>query len=117
MPSLVFLSFVENAFKHGVSYKKKSFIDIAAKRYITDKGETRMLWTCRNSNHKEKLRETGVNRASGVGLSNIRHRFDLLFGDNYTLNIIDGDKEFKVEMDIPVYTEDPNVYQTTIIRT
>ena len=109
IPPLVFISFVENAFKHGVDYKKESYIDLDTKKYVNDKGEHRLSWVCSNSKHSNKVRETGVNNASGVGLSNIRRRLDLLFGDNYTLNIIDGETEFKVEMDIPVYDEDPNI--------
>ena len=49
-----------------------------------------------------------MSEASGVGLTNIKSRLDLMFGDNYTLDITDGEDEFIVKMDIPVYTKDPN---------
>ena len=101
IPPLVFVSFVENAFKHGVSHNKKSYIDIKTERYIDDKGEERLKWVCRNSKHP-KNGDSKVSESSGVGIPNIRHRLDLLFGDNYTLDFDDAEKEFTVMMDIPV---------------
>ena len=108
LPPLIFISFVENAFKHGVSTTKPSFIEIKGKIYHGDDQESRLLWTCHNSKRHDNNNGAGkVSEASGVGLSNIRHRLDLMFGENYTLNITDGEKEFLVEMDIPVKTSDP----------
>ena len=49
VPPLIFISFVENAFKHGVSYNKESFIEVGAKRYTSENGEQRLNYTCRNS--------------------------------------------------------------------
>ena len=109
IPPLIFISFVENAFKHGVSYNKESFIEVGAKRYISDSGEQRLDYTCRNSKQPKKNGNgKKVSEASGVGLTNIKSRLDLMFGDNYTLDITDDDDEFIVKMDIPVYTKDPN---------
>lgn len=109
IPPLIFISFVENAFKHGVSYNKESFIEVRAKRYISDSGEQRLDYTCRNSKQPKKNGNgKKVSEASGVGLTNIKSRLDLMFGDNYTLDITDGEDEFIVKMDIPVYTKDPN---------
>lgn len=109
IPPLIFISFVENAFKHGVSYNKESFIEVGANRYTNDNGESRLYYTCRNSKQaKNKNSAKKVNEASGVGLTNIRSRLDLMFGNNYSLDINDGEDEFIVNMDIPVYTSDPN---------
>ncbi len=101
VPPLVFVSFVENAFKHGVSYNKASYIHIKAHRYTTDNGEDRLNWECRNSKHPKRAKSK-VTESSGVGLPNIRHRLDLLFGDNYSLDFNDGEKEYCVTMDIPL---------------
>ena len=110
LPPLIFISFVENAFKHGVSHNKESYIEIGANIYNDDNGNTRMLWTCvnskRTSNGDSSTKK--VSEASGIGLTNVRQRLDLMFGDNYTLDINDGTSEFQVKMDIPVYTSDPN---------
>ena len=111
IPPLIFISFVENAFKHGVSYNKESFIEVGANRYTSDSGEQRLSYYCRNSKQPKKNGNgKKVNEASGVGLSNIRSRLDLMFGDNYTLDITDGEEEFIVNMDIPVFTSDPNIH-------
>ena len=111
IPPLIFISFVENAFKHGVSYNKESFIEVGAKRYKSDSGEQRLSYYCRNSKQPKKNGNgKKVNEASGVGLSNIRSRLDLMFGDNYTLDITDGEEEFIVNMDIPIFTSDPNIH-------
>ncbi len=107
IPPLIFISFVENAFKHGVSYNKESFIDIDCKIYDGDDGKPRMYWTCHNSKHNSNSKKK-VDEASGIGLSNVRQRLDLMFGTNYTLNITDGENDFLVEMDIPVFTSDPS---------
>lgn len=106
IPPLIFISFVENAFKHGVSYNKESFIDIVCKIYDSDEGKPRMHWTCHNSKYNGNGKKK-VNEASGIGLTNVRQRLDLMFGTNYTLNITDGKDDFLVEMDIPVFTSDP----------
>lgn len=111
LPPLVFISFVENAFKHGASPTKPSFIKIGGSIYTGNDGGTRLLWTCCNSKRKENGNNK-VNEASGVGLSNIRRRLDLMFGDNYSLNINDDENEYLVEMDIPVMTSDPNTETT-----
>ncbi len=108
IPPLVFISFVENAFKHGVSYNKESYINVEANRYTSNSGEPRLHYTCRNSKQsKPKNSGNKASEASGVGLTNIKSRLDLMFGDNYTLDIDDGDKEFKVTLDIPVKTSEP----------
>ncbi len=111
IPPLIFISFVENAFKHGVSYNKESFIEVAAKRYTSEIGEQRLSYTCRNSKQpKPNGNGKKVSEASGVGLTNIKSRLDLMFGSNYTLDITDEDDEFIVNMDIPVFTSDPNIH-------
>lgn len=109
IPPLIFISFVENAFKHGVNYNKPSFITISSKIYTSDNGEPRLLYQCRNSKRTngETAASKKVSEASGVGLTNIRRRLDLLFGSNYTLDIDDGETEFLVKMDIPVKTSEP----------
>ena len=107
IPPLIFISFVENAFKHGVCHNKESFIEVTSHIYTSENGETRLLYTCRNSKHVKKDSAKAVNEASGVGLSNIKSRLDLMFANNYSLEITDGDKEYMIKMDIPVKTSGP----------
>ena len=101
VPPLIFVSFVENAFKHGVSYREESFIDISNKRYQDKHGRERLLWTCRNSKH-QKADATAISKQGGVGMVNVRQRLDLIYGDDYTLGINETDNSYEVILDIPL---------------
>ena len=91
VPPLMLISFVENAFKHGISYQHESFIDIKAE--INDK----LFFSCRNSKADKPNEEKG-----GVGLQNVKQRLNLLYDNNYTLNIQDGTDVYNVELTIPL---------------
>ena len=91
IPPMLLITFVENAFKHGVSYKDNSFITI--KLTCTDE---RLYFSCQNSKHPESTNEQG-----GVGLANVKKRLELLFGDNHHLDIHDEDNTYTVNLEIP----------------
>lgn len=103
IPPLLFISFVENAFKHGVSYQEESFIDVASERYKNGKGQQRLRWTCRNSKHA-KAQGNETPRQGGVGMKNVRQRLDILYGRDYTLDIRETETTFEVTLDIPLET-------------
>ncbi len=94
VPPLLFISFVENAFKHGVSYQKESFIEI--EESLSD-DISQLHFSCRNSNHGASTLEYG-----GVGLSNVRQRLKLLYGEDYTLEIDNDPKVYTVRLTIPL---------------
>jgi len=93
IPPLLFTSFVENAFKHGISYKDTSFINITFS-YL----EECLIFKISNSNHHLKNEEVD----SGIGIENSRKRLDLIYGDKYSLIIEDKKNEFSVHLSIPV---------------
>lgn len=97
---LLFISFVENAFKHGVSYQDESFIEIESKNY-SENNKERLLWICRNSKHSNK-QSSNMPRQGGVGMTNIRQRLNLIYGNDYKLNINETDKTYEVMLDIPL---------------
>ncbi len=101
VPPLVFISFVENAFKHGVSYQEPSFIHIEGKRYEDKHYGKRLLWTCKNSKHK-KIEQTAIPKQGGVGMENIRQRLDLIYGNKYTLGVNETENTYEVILDIPL---------------
>ena len=101
IPPLLFISFVENAFKHGVSYQQPSCIEITGKRYKDKQEHNRLLWSCRNSKH-QKQQQTTVPQQGGVGMANVRQRLDIIFGNNYTLNVNETDNTYEVTLDIPM---------------
>ena len=92
VPPLMFITFVENAFKHGVSYKQESFIDITIE---TDKEH--LTFSCRNS----KLPK-GEDKQGGVGLKNVKQRLELIYGKNFTLDIDDQADTYNILLVIPL---------------
>ena len=94
LPPLLLVIFVENAFKHGISYRTKSFVEISLQPH----GD-RLLFSCRNSRPQIKHDE---NMKGGVGLSNVRRRLDLLFPADYTLDIKETEYIYTVKLEIPL---------------
>lgn len=93
VPPLLPIVFVENAFKHGVSYNRPSFVHI---RLHCEDGKA--VCEVRNSRHKNMQVEKG-----GVGLENVRKRLDLLFGKDYELLTDDSrEDEYSVKLSIPM---------------
>lgn len=94
IPPLLLIMFVENAFKHGISYRTESFV------YITvDVKDDRLKFVCRNSKQHLTVKEK---KGGGMGLVNVRRRLDLLFQDTYTLKIEDRENEYDVSLDLPL---------------
>ena len=93
IPPLLLIPLIENAFKHGVSYKEKSFINLDL---IV--GNDRLMFTVKNSK-PEKLR---LDEYAGVYLLNAHKRLELLYGKNYNFDIIESDDLFTVNLSIPL---------------
>ena len=94
IPPLLLISLLENAFKHGVSYREASFIHICLK---IDDGS--LIFKCSNSKHR-----TEKDEHHGVGLENVKKRLQLLFGNNYTYTINENENEYNVSLNIPLDT-------------
>lgn len=86
---------MENAFKHGISYCNDSFINIS---FRIEGG--RLVFKCRNSKNMNRNCEKG-----GLGLVNVRKRLDLLFAQNYRLDITDGADVYEVTLSLPLAKE------------
>ena len=91
---LILITFIENAFKHGVSYQHESFIEVNI--YIEN---NKLKFTCRNTIAEMPNEEKG-----GVGLANIRKRLFLLYRNNYILHIHDDSDIYSVGLVIPLKT-------------
>jgi len=90
---LLFIPFIENAFKHGISYREPSFIHI---KMQVNNG---ILWfTCNNSINIQN--ESMVRSGSGIGLENIKKRLALLYPGKYTLDISNTDRQYNVSLKI-----------------
>lgn len=92
VPSLLFATFIENAFKHGVSYERESFIEIS---FAAD-ADYGVSFICRNSRLTESTDSHG-----GVGLINARKRLQLIYGNRYTLDITPSEHEYCVTLKLP----------------
>ena len=92
IPPLMLISFIENAFKHGISYQHDSFVDIKVQVKNNE-----LFFTCKNSKAEMPNQEKG-----GVGLANVKKRLDLLYDKNYTLNIKDEPDIYFVELKLPL---------------
>ncbi|MCX6236821.1 MAG: histidine kinase [Bacteroidia bacterium] len=98
IPPMLFLSFLENAFKHGVSYQTESFVS-----FKLEQMDNQLNCNIKNSKHNNK--ENLDKSYSGIGLTNIKKSLKLLFGNDYLLNIYENDKEFEVQLTIPIYED------------
>lgn len=77
---LIFISLIENAFKHGISGDKPSFIDISLREYPDGKVE----FVSRNS----YFPKSGSDKSgSGIGLELVKKRLELLYPDSYQWKI------------------------------
>jgi len=94
IPPLLFITFVENAFKHGVSYQQPSFIDISIQA-----ADGQLSFNCRNSKIPDE-----EDRHGGVGLQNVRQRLELIYGKNFTLDINDEPQQYNIRLTIPYAT-------------
>ena len=92
IPPLMMITFVENAFKHGVSYQRHSFIDISI-----ETADNHLHFHCRNSKVPQ-----GEDRHGGVGLQNVKQRLQLIYGSTYTLDIKDEDDTYTVDLTLPL---------------
>jgi len=93
VPPLMFITFVENAFKHGVSYRQASFINVSLRIENNDQ----LVFTCKNSKIPKEEDKHG-----GVGLANVKQRLDLIYGTRYTLDIQDEKDTYTVNLTIPL---------------
>jgi hypothetical protein len=91
IPPLLFIPFIENAFKHGISNRESSFIDIKMEIHKHD-----IIFATSNSIGKSTQPSDAEH--SGIGLENVRKRLSLLFAESHRLTISKTDKEFNVEL-------------------
>lgn len=92
IPSLLLIHFVENAFKHGITTDAEKPVKIALKAK-----KNQLLFTTENcfnisQNYDEK----------GIGYKNVRQRLNILFSENYTLDVIQTSDIYHVKLQIPL---------------
>ena len=88
---MLLIPFVENAFKHGISYTESAFINISLE--IEKNGTLHLI--VRNSLFKQRVSEKG-----GVGLNNVLKRLSLLYTDAHTITVREHGDEFIADLKI-----------------
>jgi two-component system, LytTR family, sensor kinase len=90
---MLLIPFVENAFKHGTGMIEDAQID------ITLKAENNLLsFTVRNKFNPETNEIKDA--SSGIGLTNVKRRLNLLYGNKHTLLITEKEPWFIVSLQI-----------------
>jgi LytS/YehU family sensor histidine kinase len=91
---MLLIPFVENAFKHGISFREPSHIKIALE--ITNKI---INFDVYNSKHTKQDKDPEKDK-SGIGLNNVKQRLELLYPKKHELIIRETGKEFFVHLTI-----------------
>ena len=89
---LIFITFLENAFKHGVSNNNPQ----AWVKINVELQNKNCIYTVANSKIKGHNPLTG--EKSGVGLQNVKRRLDLSYPNSYFLEVSDTPDEYAVEL-------------------
>ncbi len=87
---LILITFIENAFKHGVSTEEDGII-----RITIDVADSQLLMNVRNNKYKVTLREE---EQSGIGIDNTKRRLNLMYPDKHELTINNNDTSYSVTL-------------------
>lgn len=89
---MLLIPFVENAFKHGISLEKRSWIKISL---ICD--EKTIQFEVRNSLHPRDSNDPEKDH-SGIGLRNVMKRLEVVYSGRYQVNVQKEEGEFYVHL-------------------
>jgi LytS/YehU family sensor histidine kinase len=89
--------FVENAFKHGISFRSPSWI------YITLTHDAQKLYfKVHNSLHLKNEVDL-ESESNGIGLENVKKRLDLIYPNRHTLDIQASNNDYFVSLVLGIY--------------
>jgi two-component system LytT family sensor kinase len=91
---MILIPFVENAFKHGISLREKSWIHIS----LTCE-EKLIRFEVRNSVHPRPQNDPERSNA-GIGLKNVMERLALVYPGKHEIKVTSNEKEFIVHLTI-----------------
>lgn len=97
--TLLFISLIENAFKHGVSMTEKSFIHIS---FMAN--NDKIVCCIENSNHPKNASD---HSGHGIGLKQVASRLELLYPGKYKWTQ-------SLNQDNTIYTSKIIIYDTKL---
>jgi sensor histidine kinase YesM len=90
---LIFITFLENAFKHGVSNDNpNAWINI-----VIDRNGNECIYTVKNS---KTLNGKTAHEKSGIGLQNVKRRLELSYPEQHKLTIEDKPDDYFVQLNL-----------------
>ncbi len=90
LPPMLFIPFVENAFKHG--RKTEEFPIQIELNYI----DNQLIFNCLN--FKRPKSQSEKDNPRGIGIQNIRRRLEILFPNRHRLHIQENENKFSVHL-------------------
>jgi hypothetical protein len=91
---MLLIPFVENAFKHGISFREPSHIKVS----LEIKNNT-LYFDVYNSKHDRRDNDPEKDK-SGIGLENVKQRLKLLYPNRHDLMIRENTREFFIHLTI-----------------
>ncbi len=91
---MLLIPFVENAFKHGISFQKKSWVKINLRCT-----EGTIYLDVNNSIHRSN-EDDPESKSNGIGLDNVKQRLQLLYPGKHELVIRENEVEYYVHLTI-----------------
>lgn len=91
---MLLIPFVENAFKHGISLQKKSWVKISLRCL-----DGSVHLDVNNSIHRSSD-EDPEKKSSGIGLDNVKQRLNLLYPNKHELVVRENELEYFVHLSI-----------------
>ncbi|MEP6684955.1 MAG: histidine kinase [Parafilimonas sp.] len=92
---MLLIPFVENACKHGIDFKEKSFIYI---HLVVD--EKQLVFSIINSN--KVYQKNKFDTASGLGLQNVHKRLELIYPSKYKLQIKPAQLTYEMKLSLAI---------------
>jgi len=92
---LIFIPFLENSFKHGLNHQISDGYVHVTMKVLDNKLLLRIL-----NSKPAQLPVPSEKTSGGIGLANVQRRLNLLYPNQYKLDIEDSDKEHIVELSL-----------------
>lgn len=93
VPPLLFIPFVENAVKHNPDNNNLSYVHL-----YFEINNNQLIFKCKNSKPTQPIKQ----KVGGLGLSNIRRRLDLLYGNNYSLELNETETVYTANLELKI---------------